>query len=107
MATVELRPLIGQYHDTAAGKLRSKQWKDIEKLYLNGRQIATINTVPGSMVTLIPGTPELTAGEKEAVASAIAAARGGVRPKQIGPPVGYEILDDDEGADTELEDDDE
>lgn len=108
MTTVELKPLIGQRVDQATGKLQNVLWHDIERLYLNGRQIATINKIPGAAIGLLPGAI-LTMAEKEAVSVAVAEARGGVRPSKIGEPVSWEIVDDDEIdlGDTDLEDSDE
>jgi hypothetical protein len=113
MPTVELKRLVGQFREAATGKVRSGAWNGIERVFLNGRQIATINKVPGSPVGLLAGTM-LTPAEVEAVSNAIAAQRGGVKPSRIGGPREelFELLDDavemdNEGDDTETDDSDE
>lgn len=106
MAKVELKRLIGNRRDPATGKVLRIGW-DMDRVFLNGRQIATINRVPGAAVGLMPGAI-LTESEKEAVMQAVAEARAGVRPAKIGEPLPYEILDEIEGGDSsENEGDDE
>jgi hypothetical protein len=96
---VELRRLVGKFREIATDKVRSVGW-DMDQLLLNGRQIATINRVPGAPVGLMVGV-QLTAGEKMAVENAVAGARGGVKPSKIGGPIElpYELLDDEEDED--------
>ena len=104
MAKVELKRLIGNRRDPATGKVLRIGW-DMDRVFLNGRQIATINRVPGAAVGLMPGAI-LTESEKEAVMQAVAEARAGVRPAKIGEPLPYEILEE-IASDTEVEGDDE
>lgn len=105
MAQVELRRLIGQFRD-GNGKLRRLGW-NIDQLFLNGRQIATINRVPGSPVGLMAGVL-LTAAEHAEVERTIAKARGGVKPASIGGAIElpYELLDDEDEPETELDETD-
>lgn len=93
---VELRPLIGKFWDRRAGKQRRVAW-DMDQLLLNGKQIATINRVPGSAIALLSGA-QLTPSEKVAVEQAVAEARGGVKPRAINTPVKmpYQLLDDED-----------
>jgi hypothetical protein len=93
---VELRQVIGTFWDRKANKQRRVAW-DMDILLLNGKQIATINRVPGAAVGLLTGT-ELTPSEKIAVENAVAEARGGVKPCAINTPVKmpYELLDDED-----------
>jgi hypothetical protein len=111
MPSAEIKPLIGQRRDTRTGMLVSYLWKDIERLYLDGRQIATIKAAPGAVIGLFPGV-QLTAGQREAVEQALADAHG-ARPAAIKNAIElpYEIVDedvnDDEGDDTETDESDE
>jgi hypothetical protein len=93
---VELRQVIGKFWDRKAGKQRRVAW-DMDILLLNGRQIATINRVPGAAIGLMVGA-ELTPSELAAVERAVAGARGGVKPRAIKTPVKmpYELLDDED-----------
>ncbi len=97
--TVELRQIVGKFFDRDLNKERSVAW-DMDMVLLNGRQIATINRVPGAPIGIL-GTMRLTPKEEKAVADAIAAARGGVPPKHFGYPVQvpFTLLDDDEDDD--------
>ncbi len=79
MSTVELRQIIGE---TRIKNEVVRLKHDMDILLLNGRQIATINHVPGAAIKLLPGTV-LTPSEEKAVVEEIAKARGGVHPKQI------------------------
>lgn len=94
---VELRQLVGEYRDLETGKVRRAAW-NMDQLFLNGRQIATINRVPGAPIGLLSGAV-LTAKEREAVENAVAAARGGVKPGKIDSAIElpFELLDDEEG----------
>lgn len=114
---VEITPLVGQRYSTEKGKLENFQVVGIERLFLNGRQIATINKIPGAPIALLPGSV-LSSGELEEVARVVASARGGVRPAKIGGPHPdmFQLLDDEieepeadevEGDETEVEESDE
>lgn len=94
MPNVELRRLVGQLRDQRTGKVRNVGW-NMDQLFLDGKQIATINHVPGASVGLMQGVL-LSAAEREAVQLAIAAKRGGVKPASIrgAISVDFEILDD-------------
>lgn len=108
MSTVELRQIIGQFREHDTGKVRSIA-HDMDILLLDGYQIATINHVPGAAIRLL-GDSALTPSQENAVMAAVAAERGGVRPSRIIATMripGEFVDDEDEGADTELEDDDE
>jgi hypothetical protein len=107
MATVELKQLVGHFRDPRTGNLRRAGW-NMDQLFLNGRQIATINRVPGSPVGLMAGVM-LTGGEQKAVEDAIAAARGGVKPSSIRGAIEmpFELLDDDDDEATDETDIDE
>lgn len=103
MSKVELRQVVGEF--SVQGKVRRAAW-NMDMVLLDGRQVATINRVPGAPIGLLSGAV-LTPSEKEAVAVAVAKARGGVRPANIKEPVSlpYELLDDgDEGEVLETED---
>jgi hypothetical protein len=93
---VELRQVIGKFYDRKAGRQRRVAW-DMDILLLNGKQIATINRVPGSPVALMSHA-QLTPSEFKAVEAAVAEARGGVKPRAINTPVKmpYELLDDED-----------
>lgn len=112
MAKVELRRLVGQMRDARTGNVRNVGW-NMDQLFLDGRQIATINRVPGSAVGLFPGVL-LTAAERAEVVAAVAKERGGVKPVRVGGPIDvpYELLDDAEESEvveepTDVEVDDE
>lgn len=99
---VELRQVIGEFRDQATGKVRRVAW-DMDMVLLNGRQIATINRVPGAPIGLLDSVL-LSEAEKQAVSDAVAKARGGVAPKRVKEKVQMAgtILDDeyeDEGDD--------
>ncbi len=79
MSKVELRQLIGE---TRIKNEIVRIKHDMDILLLNGRQIATINHVPGAAIKLLPGNV-LSPSEEKAVLEEVAKARGGVRPKQI------------------------
>lgn len=100
---VKLYPLIGEYFDSVANKIRRVKW-DQEKLHLNGRQIAVISTRPGAPIGLLGGVT-VTPKERDAIARVVAAARGGVPPAKIGEQVKlpYELLDDDDDELDEVE----
>lgn len=104
MQTVEITQLVGQFRESATGKVRSLAW-NMDRVFLGGRQIATINRVPGAAVGLLPGVL-VTAAERAAIEAAIADVRGGVKPSKIGGPIElpYELLDDEDDID---EDEDE
>jgi hypothetical protein len=102
MATVELKRLVGKFAEPTTGKVRTVGW-DMDQLFLNGRQIATINRVPGAPIGLFTDVL-LTPSDRQAVEAEVAKARGGVKPAKIGSPIElpYELLDDE---DSEVEDD--
>lgn len=97
----ELRQVIGKYRD-ASGRVRRIGW-DMDVLILDGKQISTINRVPGSVIFLMDGFL-LTPGERKAIEDEVAKARGGVKPRDIKAPlaVPYQLLDDE---DTDEDDD--
>lgn len=100
---VELKQVVGKFYDQASGKVRRVAW-DMDMVLLNGKQVATINRVPGSPIGLLDSVL-LSEAEKQAISDAVAKARGGVAPKRIKEKVQMAgtILDDDD----EYEDDDE
>lgn len=100
MQTVEIKQLVGQFRESATGKVRNIGW-NMDRVFLGGRQIATINRVPGAAIGLFSGVL-LTSAERTAIETAIAAVRGGVKPCKIGGPIDlpYELLDD-EDTDTD------
>jgi hypothetical protein len=104
MSQVELRQVVGSFIDRNVNRIRRIAW-DMDILMLDGKQIATINRVPGAAIGLMAGVL-LSESQREAVATAVAAARGGVRPSNIKAPVPIrgEVLDDE---DTETDDSDE
>lgn len=85
------------------GKVRRVGW-NMDQVLLDGRQIATINRVPGSAIGLFAGVL-LSPSEKAAVEDAIAEKRQGKKPAFIGTPVElpYEILDDEDEVETDLD----
>ncbi len=100
MSTVELRQIIGETR--IKGKL-CKIAHDMDILLLDGRQIATINQVPGAAIRLMSSTA-LSPSQEESVKVAVAAKRGGVRPSRIvatlrlpGELVDDEVSEDDGG----------
>ncbi len=101
MSTVELRQIIGE---TRINGFVRKIAHDMDILLLDGRQIATINHVPGAAIRLL-GSSALTPSQEQAVMSAVAAERGGVRPSRIIATVRIpgEFVDEEE--DTEEDDD--
>lgn len=102
MSTVELRQIIGE---TRIDGVVRKIAHDMDILLLDGRQIATINHVPGAAIRLL-GSSALTPSQESAVCSAVAAARGGVKPSKIIATVRIpgEFVDD-EGEELDEEDD--
>jgi hypothetical protein len=79
MSTVELRQIIGETRiDGVVRRIKH----DMDILLLDGKQIATINHVPGAAIRLL-GSSALTPSQENAVMSAVAAERGGVRPSKI------------------------
>lgn len=107
MSNVELRQVVGNTTDST-GKLLRYAW-NMDLLLLDGRQIATINRVPGAAIGLIPGV-QLTTSQRTAVENAVAAARGGVKPASIGGPaqvlMDAVLLDDEDEDDGDDEGDD-
>lgn len=103
---VEITQLIGEFRELSTGRIRRAAW-NMDRLWVNGRQVATINRVPGAPIGLLGGA-NLTPSEIAEVERVVAAARGGVKPSKIGGPDPqlYQLLDD-EGEDTELEESDE
>ena len=102
MSTVELRQIIGT--NCINGVI--KQWAhDMDILLLDGMQIATINHVPGAAIRLL-GSAALAPAQEEAVMTAVAAARGGVRPSRIIATVRLpgEPVDDEGDIETEVDD---
>jgi hypothetical protein len=104
MSKIELRQIIGE---TRMDGVVRRIAHDMDILLLDGYQIATINHVPGAAIRLL-SSAALTPSQENAVMSAVAAQRGGVRPSKIiaTTRIPGEFVDD-EGEDTELEDDDE
>ncbi len=102
MSTVELRQIIGETRIN--GEVR-KIAHDMDILLLDGKQIATINHVPGAAIRLL-GSSALTPSQEEAVMNAVAEQRGGVRPSRIiaTARIPGEFVDED---DTEVEADSE
>jgi hypothetical protein len=102
MSTIELRQIIGE---TRIKGVVRRIAHDMDILLLDGFQIATINHVPGAAIRLL-GDAALTPSQEEAVMTAVADKRGGVRPSKIiaTTRIPGEFLDDEE---TDLEDDDE
>jgi len=100
--SIELRQIIGE---TRINGVVKRIAHDMDMLLLDGRQIATINRVPGASITLLGGTA-LTPSQEEAVMCAVAESRGGVRPRKIFAAIRIpgEFADDDY---EEEEDDDE
>jgi hypothetical protein len=84
MANFELRQLVGQ-RKTIKGEIREVAWP-MDIVLMNGKQIATINRVPGAPIGLLLHAA-LSESQKEALANVVAAARGGVRPVSIKSPV--------------------
>jgi hypothetical protein len=107
MSNFELRPVIGEFFDSGSRKHR-RVLHNMDLLVRNGRQIATINQVPGASITVFAGTI-LSESEKHDLETFIAKNRNGVKPNKILGQVsmGGRILDDedeDEGDDTETDD---
>lgn len=100
MSTVELRQIIGE---TRIKGVVRRIAHDMDILLLDGKQIATINRVPGASIRLL-GSSALTPSQEEAVMTAVAAKRGGVRPSRI--IAAFRIPGEfvDEGEETEVED---
>lgn len=96
---VEIKQLIGQFREPRTGAVRSLAW-EMDRVFLNGVQVATINRVPGSPVGTFPGTM-LTASQVEAIADAVAAVRGGVKPSKVSGPttLAYQLLDEESSED--------
>lgn len=97
---VELRQLVTKGR-TPDGRV-VRYGIDIDQLLLDGRQIATINRIPGAKIALLRDVV-LTPKQKEAVAAAVAQKRGGVRPSAIvgRVQIPFDILDDEEPEDEE------
>lgn len=105
MSRAELRQIIGEFRDSATGKLRRIAW-DMDILLYDGKQIATIDQVPGHPIRLMSQAPALSESQLKEIADTIAAKRGGVPPSEIKlhRKINGTILDDeDEGEDTEDE----
>lgn len=102
MSYVELRQIIGE---TLINGVKRKIAHDMDILLLDGYQIATINHVPGAAIRLL-GTVPLTPSQEEAVMSAVAAERNGVRPSRIiaTARIPGEFVDDIEGEETDVDD---
>lgn len=105
MSKVELRQIIGE---TRINGVVRKIAHDMDILLLDGYQIATINHVPGAAIRLL-GTAPLTPSQEEAVMTAVAAERNGVRPSRIiaTARIPGEFVDDidDAGEETDLDSD--
>jgi hypothetical protein len=103
--SVELRQIIGE---TRINGVVRKIAHDMDILLMDGRQIATINHVPGAAICLLSGTA-ITPSQEEAVMKAVAAERGGVRPSKIiaGFRIGGEFVDDEDDELEETDSDDE
>ncbi len=102
MPKAELKQLVGSFREHATGKIRRAGW-NMDQLLLGGRQIATINRVPGSAIGLFPGVM-LTPAEVQEVVKVVAAARGGVKPCKVSGPIElpFELLDDENDVETDL-----
>lgn len=102
---VELRPVVGSFRDSDTGKIRKIKW-DMDLLLYNGKQIATIDKVPGHPVRLLTQSGPFSASQLNEISEAIAAEREGVPPSEIKLPfkINGEVLDDeDEGEETEVD----
>ncbi len=99
MSTVELQQIIGE---TRIGGVVRKIAHDMDILFLDGRQIATINHVPGAAIRLL-GSAALTPSQENAVLEAVAKERGGVRPSKIiaTTRIPGEFVDDEDDIETE------
>lgn len=93
---VEVRQVVGHFAHPS-GKVLRAGW-DMDIVLFKGRQVATINRVPGCAIGLLPGVM-LTPSEKDEIAAAVAAKRGGVRPASVEDAVRipFELLDDEDG----------
>lgn len=98
---VKIYPLLGKTVGPG-GRVLTVKWPDIEVLHLNGREIAKLKTKPGAAIGLHADVL-LTPAEKAAIETAVAAARGGVKPEKISGPaeVPYEVVDDVTDLDSE------
>lgn len=90
---VEIRQVVGEFKDKS-GKTHRAGW-DMDIVLFKGRQVATINRVPGAAIGLMSHAM-LTTSEKAEIVAAIAEKRGGVPPANISEPVKmpFELLDD-------------
>ncbi len=101
---VELKQVIGRFRKND-GTICRVAW-DQDKVFLNGRWLATINRQPGNPFWV---SELLSESQIEEVMEAVAAQRGGVRPawvKSHAEIKGATVLDDEEdteGEDTETD----
>lgn len=107
MSTFSLKQVVGEFYDRDARKARKVLW-DMDMLLRDGRQIATINRVPGASIMVFAGTV-LSESEKSDLEKFIADHRGGVKPSTILGQVSMNgtIVDADEVEDQEMDGGDE